>query len=80
MADAVSVDKPKGPSVSYATPVAEQKALAKSGNVEGAIANLLQHEKTARLVCENKSVAACRGTRASLSAHPQTLTGRRFSL
>jgi len=49
MADAVSVDKPKGPSVSYAVPVAEQKALAKGGNVEGAIANLLQHEKTARL-------------------------------
>ena len=49
-AEAVSVDKPKGPSVSYAAPVAEQKALAKSGNLDGAIANLLQLEKTARLV------------------------------
>ena len=49
-AEAVSVDKPKGPSVSYAAPVAEQKALAKGGNLEGALANLLQLEKTARLV------------------------------
>ena len=53
MADAVSVDKPKGPSVSYAVPVAEAKTLATTGNVEGALANLLQHEKTARLVSPN---------------------------
>ena len=49
MADAVAIKVNKGPSVSYAGPIAEQRALAKSGQVEGAIANLLQHEKTARL-------------------------------
>ena len=32
-AEAVSVDKPKGPSVSYAAPVAEQKAFSKHDNV-----------------------------------------------
>ena len=51
MADAVAIKtEQKVPSVSYAAPIAEQKALAKKGNVEGAIANLLQLEKTARLV------------------------------
>mmetsp|Transcript_30634 Transcript_30634/g.79550 ORF Transcript_30634/g.79550 Transcript_30634/m.79550 type:complete len:442 (-) Transcript_30634:384-1709(-) len=49
MADAVAIKVSKGPSVSYAEPIAEQRALAKSGQLEGAIANLLQHEKTARL-------------------------------
>ena len=50
MADAVAIKKePKGPVISYATPIAEQRALAKSGQLEGAIANLLQLEKTARL-------------------------------
>ena len=51
MADAVAIQKPKGPAVSYAEPIAEQKkfAAAAAGNLEGAIANLLQLEKTARL-------------------------------
>jgi len=49
MADAVAIKVVKGPNVSYAEPIAEQRALAKSGQIEGAIANLLQHEKTARL-------------------------------
>uniref|UniRef100_A0A7S2BW76 PCI domain-containing protein n=1 Tax=Haptolina brevifila TaxID=156173 RepID=A0A7S2BW76_9EUKA len=50
MADAVAIKtEQKVPTVSYAAPIAEQKALAKSGNVEGAIANLLQLEKTTRL-------------------------------
>jgi len=49
MADAVEIKVNKGPNVSYAEPIAEQRALAKSGQLEGAIANLLQHEKTARL-------------------------------
>lgn len=50
-ADVVAIkEKPKGPAVSYTAPIAEQRALAKGGNLEGAIANLLQLEKTARLV------------------------------
>ena len=38
----------KGPSVSYAQQVAEAKALA-STSLDGALQNLLSHEKTARL-------------------------------
>ena len=49
MADAVSVE-PRTKGVSYAVQIAEQRALAKGGQLEGALANLLQHEKTARLV------------------------------
>jgi len=50
MAEAVAIQTvPKVPTVSYAAPIAEQKALAKGGNVEGAITNLLQLEKTTRL-------------------------------
>jgi len=48
MADAVSVE-PRTKGVSYATQLAEARELAKKGQLEGAIANLLQHEKTARL-------------------------------
>lgn len=49
MADAVSVE-PKAKGVSYAQQVADARALAKTGQLEGALATLLQHEKTARLV------------------------------
>lgn len=53
MADAVDVKlqetlAKKG--VSYAKEVAEQAAFAASGKLEGAIENLLQLEKTSRLV------------------------------
>ena len=58
MADAVEIKVNKGPNVSYAEPIAEQRALAKSGQLEGAIANLLQHEKTARLVRLRRDRAA----------------------
>ena len=74
MADAVAIKAPKGPSVSYAKPIAEQKALAKQrGQLEGALANLLQHEKTARLVrapaprAKSAPVPAVRSARAPRS-------------
>ena len=41
----------KGPSVSYAQQVAEAKALA-STSLDGALQNLLSHEKTARLAAD----------------------------
>ena len=50
MADAVQIKSQKVPSVSYAKPIAEQKSLAKGGQVDGALTNLLLLEKTARLV------------------------------
>ena len=51
MADAVAIkETPKGPAVSYKEPIAEQRVLAQGGNLEGAITNLLQLEKVARLV------------------------------
>lgn len=45
----VSQDKAK-PTVSYATQIAQQQELAKSGQLEGALQNLLALEKPARLV------------------------------
>lgn len=45
----VSQEKAK-PSVSYATQIAQQQELAKSGQLEGALQNLLALEKPARLV------------------------------
>ena len=73
MADAVAIKtEQKVPSVSYAAPIAEQKAFAKKGNVEGAIANLLQLEKTARLVwppsLQPAACLACRGQPRSTHA------------
>ena len=38
------------PSVSYADQIAQQQQLAKTGQLEGALQNLLALEKTARLV------------------------------
>tara|TARA_B110001452_G_scaffold151367_1_gene125937 strand:- start:360 stop:614 length:255 start_codon:yes stop_codon:yes gene_type:complete len=38
------------PSVSYATQIAQQQELAKSGQLEGALQNLLALEKPSRLV------------------------------
>ena len=51
MAEAVAISSAKGPSVSYAAPIAEQREALKGGKVdlEGVLANLLIHEKTARL-------------------------------
>lgn len=52
MAEAVAIKtEPKGPAVSYAAPIAEQREALKGGKVDldGAIANLLQLEKTSRL-------------------------------
>ena len=51
MAEAVAIVTAKGPSVSYAAPIAEQREALKGGKVDldGALANLLQLEKTARL-------------------------------
>ena len=45
----VSTEKAK-PSVSYATQIAQQQELAKSGQLEGALQNLLALEKPSRLV------------------------------
>lgn len=60
MADAVAIKVDRGPSVSYAAQVAEQRSLAQGGQLEGAITNLLQLEKTARLVC-TRYLSACAG-------------------
>ena len=51
MAEAVAIQVAKGPSVSYAVPLAEQREALKGGKVDldGALANLLLLEKTARL-------------------------------
>jgi len=52
MAEAVAIKTaPKGPAVSYSGPIAEQREALKTNKVDldGALANLLQLEKTARL-------------------------------
>ena len=51
MAEAVAIPTAKGPSVSYAAPIAEQKEAIKGKKVDldGALTNLQQLEKTARL-------------------------------
>ena len=46
----VDTHEPAKATVSYAEQVAAQRAIAASGNLDGAIQNLLVHEKTARLV------------------------------
>jgi hypothetical protein len=50
MAPSITEPEAKGPSVSYAEQVAAAKALAAT-SLDGALQNLLSHEKTARLVC-----------------------------
>jgi len=48
-APSITEPEAKGPSVSYAEQVAAAKALAAT-SLDGALQNLLSHEKTARLV------------------------------
>ena len=51
MAEAVAIKTEPKVTVSYAEPIAEQRAAlsTKKIDLDGAITNLLQHEKTARL-------------------------------
>ena len=51
---------------SYAEPIAKERVLAKSGQLEGALQNLLSLEKTARLVCLPKSRTSQRRVLATL--------------
>jgi len=64
MAPSITEPEAKGPSVSYAEQVAAAKSLAAT-SLEGALQNLLSHEKTARLV----RLALCRDSSALRQLH-----------
>jgi hypothetical protein len=67
LSDVGGLPKEELKNTSYVEPIAKERELAKSGQLDGALQNLLSLEKTARLVCHSQATY-CMAPEASCGA------------